>query len=164
MLRIFLIVILLPVILFAQESSGQTVSEKIYPVGKCTRVELESGEFGEHFQNEYSQYKPDIERISELKEMIGEVDILIVLGTWCHDSQVQIPRFFKILDQLEIENLQPEIICVDRNKTAPDISVDELNIERVPTFILLKNEQEIGRIIETPEKTLESDLVKILTK
>jgi hypothetical protein len=40
--------------------------------------------------------------------------------------------------------------------------VADLNIERVPTFIIMNEGIEIGRIIETPEETLEADLLKIL--
>ena len=37
-----------------------------------------------------------------------------------------------------------------------------LNIEKVPTFIFYKNGIEIGRIIESPEKSIEKDFLKIL--
>jgi hypothetical protein len=40
---------------------------------------------------------------------------------------------------------------------------DTLNIERVPTFIFLKNKVEAGRIIETPVTSLEQDMLNILT-
>ena len=38
-----------------------------------------------------------------------------------------------------------------------------LGIQRVPTFIIYKNNIESGRIIETPKTSLEQDLVNILT-
>lgn len=40
--------------------------------------------------------------------------------------------------------------------------VDGLNINFVPTFIFYTNEIEVGRIIETPDVTLEIDFENIL--
>ena len=39
-----------------------------------------------------------------------------------------------------------------------------MNIERVPTFIIYRGEKEIGRIVETPKKSLERDLWNIVKK
>jgi hypothetical protein len=38
-----------------------------------------------------------------------------------------------------------------------------LDIKRVPTFIIYKNNIETGRIIENPTTSLEQDMVNILT-
>jgi uncharacterized protein (DUF1015 family) len=48
---------------------------------------------------------------------------------------------------------------VDRTKTVEKM---ELEIEKVPTFIVYRNGEEIGRIIETPIKSMEEDLYEIL--
>ena len=60
------------------------------------------------------------------------------------------------------ENLK--MICVDRDKKAEGTEVGDLNIEFVPTFIIYKNDEEVGRIIEEPKVTLEEDLKQILFK
>jgi len=39
-----------------------------------------------------------------------------------------------------------------------------LKIEKVPTIIISDYTKELGRIIETPTKTIESDLLNILQK
>jgi hypothetical protein len=56
------------------------------------------------------------------------------------------------------------LIFVDRTKNGLAGETKGLNIERVPTFIVYKNNLEIGRIIETPEETLEKDLSKIVER
>ena len=38
-----------------------------------------------------------------------------------------------------------------------------MEIELVPTFILDYNGEEIGRIIESPEESLEKDLLRIIS-
>ncbi len=86
------------------------------------------------------------------------------MGTWCSDSRREVPRFYKILDELNYPEEKVELINVDRNKVGIENSVDSLNIELVPTFIIYSKGEEIGRIIETPKESLEKDLAKILNK
>ena len=45
-------------------------------------------------------------------------------------------------------------------KQSPDFNPESYQINRVPTAIIYRNNKEIGRIIETPKKTLEKDLFK----
>ena len=49
-----------------------------------------------------------------------------------------------------------------RNKTSGYGLEKDKNIHHVPTFIVSKERQEIGRIVETPIGTLEDDLFNIL--
>jgi len=93
---------------------------------------------------------------------LDEIKIVCIQGTWCSDSRREVPRFFKILYELnyDLENLT--MICVDRKKQADNIDVDQFVIEKVPTFIFYKDDSELGRIIETPKNTLEIDLLEIL--
>ena len=54
------------------------------------------------------------------------------------------------------------MICVGRDKKAEGTEVDLLDIKYVPTFIVYRNGKEIGRIVESPQTTLEGDLKNIL--
>ena len=133
-------------------------------VGKCERIELQKGEFGNYFIEEYKNYKPDRELLENIKNKFFNCSITIVLGTWCHDSQEQVPRFIKILDDVDYNTNYLEVICVDKEKIAGDYDISALNIEKVPTFIFYKNDKEVGRIIETPSNTLEIDVNNIVNK
>jgi len=84
------------------------------------------------------------------------------MGTWCSDSRREVPNFYKILDKLNYPDNKITLINVDRKKNGIEIDVSKLNIELVPTFIVYRNNTEIGRIIETPNESLERDLLKIL--
>ena len=55
------------------------------------------------------------------------------------------------------------VIAVNKNKKAEGTDVDILNIEKVPTIIFFKNGEELGRIIETPNESLEKDMLKIIS-
>jgi len=133
-------------------------------IGYCNKDALTSPPFDEWFLAEYESYIVDKE---SLKPVIHKVDkdlkIVIVLGTWCSDSQREVPRFMKIASFLKIDPVQISIIAVDRNKEAKNIPLTSLNIDFVPTFIFYDHEKEMGRIVEWPEESLEKDIEKIFT-
>jgi hypothetical protein len=54
--------------------------------------------------------------------------------------------------------------ALDTKKESPDFDAIANKVSLVPTFIVYRNNQEIGRIIETPNQSLEKDLLKILSK
>ena len=97
-----------------------------------------------------------------IKESDLEITMTIVMGTWCSDSRREVPRFYKILDLIEFPSNSIDLISVNREKTVPDGDISELEILFVPTFIFYREETEIGRIIEIPEKTLEKDFLGII--
>jgi len=133
-------------------------------IGYCDRYGLTSEPFDEWFDMELNEYQLDYASLNEIDTHLpATVEITIVLGTWCSDSRREVPRFYKILDELNYNDDKLTVIGVDSDKQAPVIDFEELKIEKVPTFIFYKKGFEIGRIIETPEKTLEKDIIKILS-
>ena len=118
------------------------------------------------WQKEYEAYVPQVEVIKKLKALNPDVKVLIFLGTWCPDSEREVPHFFKILKQANLTlKLSVEMWAVDRKKNLPNNLAKEYQIEYVPTFIFLKNGHEIGRIVESPEALyLEEDVLNILSK
>jgi len=45
---------------------------------------------------------------------------------------------------------------------AEKTKVEKQKIEKIPTFIFIMNGKEIGRIIESPNESLEKDMLKII--
>jgi thiol-disulfide isomerase/thioredoxin len=111
----------------------------------------------------FDEYVPDAEAMEALQGIDKNgLSIRIVVGTWCPDSRREVPRFMKVL---EIWRFPPEnvtFIGVDDLKNSPIGDYDDLDIQRVPTFIIYKNNIEAGRIIENPMTSLEQDMVIIL--
>ncbi|MCK5168315.1 MAG: thioredoxin family protein, partial [Bacteroidales bacterium] len=113
---------------------------------------------------EYDNYSVDEETLKLIDlELIPELEIFIILGTWCSDSQREVPRFLKITEFLNLQSGQLVIIGVDKNKEADEIPIIRMNIELVPTFIFYFEGEEIGRIIESPKETLEKDMLNIIS-
>ena len=151
---------------FTQDKLNQIVIDEMIDeeilYGYCDREGLTTEPFNEWFQTEYNYYEIDHETLDMVNtELLTNIEIKIVLGTWCHDSQRELPRFYKIADYLDFDNYM--LIGVNRAKLAKGTEVDELNIELVPTFIFYNAGKEIGRIIESPIESLEKDIVEIIS-
>jgi len=113
----------------------------------------------------FDSYNPGQDVIEKLKAVNqDDLSIKIVLGTWCPDSRREVPRFMKVLEQWGFPEEKVIFIGVDNSKNAPVGGYEELGIERVPTFIIMKNKVETGRIIENPVTSLEQDMLNILTR
>lgn len=109
------------------------------------------------------EYAGNRQAIDSLKAMNREaVTIKIVLGTWCPDSRREVPKFMRILKEIDFPADKVIFIGVDNMKFSPIDNYNALDIERVPTFIFYKNNIEAGRIIENPTTSLEQDMLNIL--
>jgi len=113
----------------------------------------------------FDNYTPDSEPINKLFDIDKSgLAIKIVMGTWCPDSRREVPRFMKVLDSWHFPADKVTFIGVDNAKNSPVGEYIKLDIQRVPTFIIYKNNIEAGRIIENPTTSLEQDIVNILTR
>jgi len=119
----------------------------------------------EWFVKGFDEYMPVQEVITRLSRIdMEDLSIKIVLGTWCPDSRREVPRFMKIIDLWQFPAGKVIFVGVDNSKIAPVGGYDTLQIERVPTFIIMQNKVEAGRIIENPVTSLEQDMLNILTR
>jgi hypothetical protein len=145
--------------LVVDENSGKQML-----IGEITRDAFKDTSFSWWFNAEYDTYNTDKQVLDSISQKLNDVNITIVLGTWCSDSRREVPRFFKILDSLGYSSNKVKMIAVDRNKEDLDGEVDSLSIELVPTIIFYREGKEIGSIEETPRETLEKDFNKIVWK
>ena len=95
---------------------------------------------------------------------LEDISVVIMFGTWCHDSKREVPRMLRILDSAGVGTEQISLIGVDINKTEPKGREKLYNLRNTPTLILLKNGKEVGRIIERPNVSLEADLIGLTTR
>jgi hypothetical protein len=164
---IFLInIISFPVI--AQDTNKTRIDEKSQMeilIGLCNRRGLQSSLFKTYYDSEYAAYKTDSATIAELKKILASknIKITIVMGSWCGDSQEQVPGFYKILDATGFSDNNVTLYCVDRSKKTDKGETAGLNITLVPTFIFYLDGKETGRITETPKESLEKDMLGIVS-
>lgn len=150
---------------FAQDMNQVIVDPNIEEeilYGYCNRQGLISGQFSIWFDPEYHSYNVnDSIAFSINPDYLLNCNITVIMGTWCSDSQREVPRLFKILDYLNFPENRLTMICVDRKKNADGTEVQDLNIDLVPTIIFFNEGEEIGRIIESPQESLEADMRQI---
>ena len=132
-------------------------------LGLIAIEELQQDPFSEWYQIEFESYEVDTELINAIDNP-SQYSYEIFLGTWCADSRREVPRMEKILSQMDIDMANVLIVAVDRDKISPNRQEEGKDIRYVPTLIVSKNNEEIGRIVESPSSesaTLESDLFEI---
>jgi len=132
--------------------------------GFFERKDLEKDTLFTWFKYNYTSYLLDTASIREIKPLVKGLRYVIVLGTWCGDSKHEVPKQYKILDAVDVSSSDIELFGVDRSKKSLDGVTDKYNIVRVPTLIVLKGDQELGRIVEMPRESQELDLLRILNK
>ncbi|MDT8392731.1 MAG: thioredoxin family protein [Bacteroidales bacterium] len=150
---------------YSQEKNKKIIDERFEKeilIGHCDRAGLTEGEFGESFAAEYKAYDIEKKLIKKIRKHDHDYVIVLILGTWCHDSKLQVPRFYRIIDEARIPAGTMKVICVDGYKKGGEVSIANYDIEFVPTFIFYRNGQEIGRIVEQPDASLEQDFYNII--
>ncbi len=134
-------------------------------LGYFAREQMSGQPHSEWYQSGYDEYLVNTEAVNKLTDISRDnLSIKIVMGTWCPDSRREVPRFMKILDTWNFPPENVTFIGVDEAKLSPVGEYKKLDIQRVPTFIIYKNNVEAGRIIENPVTSLEQDIADILTK
>lgn len=131
-------------------------------IGECNREAFKDTSFNWWWMSEYNFYDVDSASLKEVKNDLKNINIKIVMGTWCSDSREQVPHFFKVMDEAGYPEDSITMVCVGRGISDSTGVSDSLKIKLVPTFIFYRDRKELGRIIETPKKTMEEDIYEIL--
>lgn len=147
----------------AAEQFAKFSEQSTWVLGYFRRGQITQSPHSEWFTPKYDGYQLSTEWLNRVLDISHSgLTIKIVMGTWCPDSRKQVPAFLRILDIWNFPGDSVTFIGVDDQKLSPVGGYEELNIERVPTFIFYKNNIEAGRIIENPLTSLEQDMVNIL--
>jgi thiol-disulfide isomerase/thioredoxin len=137
--------------------------DSVMLVGTASLDSLRSQPFISWFETNKEAYSPEAESLEPLKSLLEDVRIVLLMGTWCKDSRREVPRFVAILEALKYPIDEIEVIAVDRDKKTPENFEQGLELIQVPTFIFYKENRELGRIVEFPINSLESDMLAILS-
>ncbi len=150
-------------------TSFQAISQKKMITGETSKEELMNNSDFDWFSTNYNNFETEPELTKKIKRLLkkNKYTIEVYFGTWCSDSQREVPRLIKILDDSKFKYKRLQLIGVPRNKVVPNVSDEkrkELNIERVPTIIIYEDGKEVNRYVEYARESLEEDLLKILSK
>ncbi|MGB5417229.1 thioredoxin domain-containing protein [Algibacter sp.] len=136
-------------------------------LGEINKNGLTRNTFNSWFSINHEDYLVNKAIAKKLKDSLNQYDIKVFLGTWCGDSKLEIPRFYKVIEAAKFPENKLQVIAVNRTedayKQSPNHEEKGLNIHRVPTFIFYKNGKEVNRIVEHPKETFERDMLRIVT-
>ncbi|MGV3540359.1 MAG: hypothetical protein ACO1OQ_11140 [Rufibacter sp.] len=132
-------------------------------IGTTTRVAFERPRYSSWFHPMYLRYTPNPKIMEQLQPALEGVTVKAFIGSWCMDSQREVPRFYKVLDAARIPHSRVEMISLREDKSGLNGEEKTYNITAVPTFIFYKNGKEVGRIVETAYPTLEMNMLTVLT-
>lgn len=159
--------------LFLYACSGQTSQNSLettehaanqvnlpYATGEITHAQLFARY--SHFASNYNKYQPSEDDIKQVASIDKPLSLLIVFGTWCHDSEREIPRLLKLLHQANNSNITYQMIAVGYNKTVSDVSDLPVSIKYTPTVIISdESGTELTRVIERPNGSWKLELTKL---
>ena len=130
--------------------------------GEFSRDQLENSTHNSWFVEKYNAHPLNQVLISQIDPLFNDVEVTIYMGTWCEDSQREVPSFFKIIDALDANDQVQPIVGLNEDKVSHDGSAEQADVTNVPTFIFSKDGKEINRIVEFPIISLEQDIFDIL--
>lgn len=140
----------------------QQEQEEAVVVGQTTREQILAA-VPDWAQAE-AESRPDAAAAQALGTVEPGAEIDVFLGTWCGDSRREVPRFWRALDLAgPAVPFEVHYIGVDEKKKEPSAPVTNNEILYVPTFIVRRNGQEVGRIVEDAPGGIEKDLLSLLT-
>ncbi len=114
------------------------------------------------FYTGVNKYQPNDNMLNYIKSNRDKFNIVAVIGTWDAQSRELFPRLYKVMVLAGSPETQMTIFGADEklDTGAPQ----DYKIKKVPTFIVMKEGKEIGRITHSVDESVEADLAKILLK
>ena len=111
-----------------------------------------------NFQENFERY----EVLDGAPKIPNDVSVLMFFGTWCHDSQREVPRMLKILEAVGFPQADVKMVTLDVSKNDPLGLAAANEVKFTPTFIFFRQQNELGRIVEKPATTLEAAIGELL--
>lgn len=145
----------------SEVKSVSTLPAETMILGWAERSDLDRPEYPQ-FRQVYDTVHIAADFLELIRQLHQDIEVTIVLGSWCGDSKREVPRFLKLADSSGIQPEQIRLYGVDRTKKSADGVTDTYDIHRVPTFVFMKDGAEIGRIVERPNVSIEADVLTIL--
>ncbi|GLX82495.1 thioredoxin family protein [Thalassotalea eurytherma] len=145
--------------IFASFTYAGSGHDHDFPVGVITKQQvLENAGFA----ISYNGFELN-ERDLELSQYWGKnVRVEVYFGMWCHDSEREVPRLIKVLDNQP--DVKLSLFALDIKKQDPEGIAKAKGVKYTPTIIVYMDNQEVGRIIERPDVSLTEDIQQMLAK
>lgn len=133
--------------------------------GFLTHEQLATDTAFSWFVKNQTMFPPDETLVSALKKHKDSIHILAFGGTWCEDTQMVLPQFFANVKEAGFPDDHITLLGVDRDKKTLHHLSEAFNVTLVPTFIVMKDGKEVGRVVEYGQTGLPvKELGEIISK
>ncbi|BED90811.1 hypothetical protein PspMM1_32790 [Pseudoalteromonas sp. MM1] len=137
------------------------------PLVSCAATAPFSGEIStqallsdyDKFNKQYKAFAPTDQDIALMQKLAGK-ELIVLFGTWCHDSQREVPKLIKLLEESKVELASIDYVAVGYNKRDDAGIAQAHDLQYTPTFVVKQNGKELVRVIEKPTGTLAQDLTQ----
>jgi thiol-disulfide isomerase/thioredoxin len=116
--------------------------------GYINRSIVENDTAFKWFKDNMKWGQADANAITAFSNNKDKFSMIVFGGTWCHDTQNLWPVFYRLVDKSGYPEKKITLIGVDRAKTTIEDLHKKWNIVNVPTFIVIHDGKEVGRVIE----------------
>lgn len=116
--------------------------------GEISKQILENDSTCSWFNETYKFVNPSKDAIDVFAKNKDKFKMLVFGGTWCEDTHNMLPLFYKLVDMSGYDAKNVTLIAVDREKKSTTNIAEQYGITNVPTFIVLQNGKEVGRVVE----------------
>jgi len=116
--------------------------------GFMTQQELATDTAFSWYARNMKGFTPDAAAVAAFKNKKESIHIIAFGGTWCEDTQNLLPKFFALTDAAGFSPDRVTLLGVDHDKKTVQHFSEALGVTRVPTFIVMKDGKEVGRVVE----------------
>jgi len=132
-------------------------------LGKINNEAFKKEGYKDWFQANEDSHTLDTAIVEKIEPLLKDVKITAFMGSWCPDSQREIPALYKVLEKADYNLDNLTIYAMDHQKLTEQGYENNLDINYVPTLIFYRDGEEIGRYVEHAQETLEEDIFAILS-
>ena len=116
--------------------------------GLLSRADIENDTAFKWFKDNMKFGQADAAAVAAFKQHARDIQLVVFGGTWCEDTQNLLPVFYRLIDKSGFPDSSITLIGVDRPKTTLYDLHKAFNVTKAPTFIVMKDGKEVGRVEE----------------
>ena len=114
------------------------------------------------FYSGVNNYQPNDNMLNYVKDNRGKFNIVAVAGTWDDQTRSLLHKLYKVL--ILAGSPDEQLITYGTDEKLQSVTPQDYKVKKLPTFIVLREGKEIGRINGEVTESVEGDLARILLK
>jgi len=113
------------------------------------------------FYHGVNAYTPNDKMVDYIKSNRGKYNIIALIGTWDETSRQLLPKLYKTMI---LASSEEQIMMWGADEKLQTDAPTDYKLKKVPTFIIMKDGKEEGRLVGDSKETIESEVARLLLK